>query len=148
MIRKINKKIIIIVLILLIAAGGVFLLLQNQAETIVPGKDFKAPTSEKIKVGDKVVNNFYKNNNYTYPTGNTVITENGDYQIAYLANEKVFTVRINSDDAVSRGLAEQDFIKKLGVTQEFACGLSVREYIFPKNNNNNIPQATSLSFCK
>lgn len=133
---------------LVLALVAIFALLSNQPGTINPGSNFKAPTTTKVKIDNSVVNNFYKGDIFTFPVGDAAIEENNDYQISYIAKDKLFIVRLNASDAITKGLAEQALLNKLGIDKKTACNLNIEVHSYPDLNFSAPPQVARLSFCK
>lgn len=151
--KYINKKnliiggflifILLIIIIALINNGA-----NSNAQIVGSGDNFRIPTTQKVRINNNVVNNFYKDPTYLYKQGSVVIDENTVYQIAYIANNEQFIISIYQNDNVSKGLAEQAFLKKLAINESIACKLNTLVQVYTDSNDSALPQITRFSFCK
>ncbi|HWA52305.1 MAG TPA: hypothetical protein VG895_04580 [Patescibacteria group bacterium] len=143
------RKILILILGIFIVIIFVFIYLNSRGQNVSTDQNnFKAPTGVKVNVNNQTVNNFYKSDTFTYPTGNAVIDENPYYQIAYTSNNQEFLITILSSDPNSQNLAEQDFVSKLSISQSTACKLNVEVRSYSNLNITSSPNLSKLSFCK
>jgi hypothetical protein len=146
--KFLNKKNLVILGFIILIIVGISLIAHNNIQTVGSGETFKVPTGDKVKVNNQTVNNFYKNPSYLYTQGSVVVEENTNYQIAYIANEGKFIITIFANDSVSKGLAEQAFLRKLGVNESTACKLNTLVQIYTDSNASAPPIISNLSFCK
>lgn len=144
-----NKKVLVIgIFVLILIATGAYV--ASRPQQINPGQGFVKPESATISVNNKSVNNFYKDEVFTYPDGNVVIEETDDFQIAFNANEELFIITIFSSlkNENALPLAESALLQKLGVDQTTACTLKVDVQTYDNLNLDGQPQVSKLSFCK
>lgn len=123
---KTNKRKVIVTIIIVIIFVITFLVYKLSTTTPTTFSVIEKKTSEKLNITDVSVNNFYKIKINTNPRGDTLFSQNIDYQIIYFSGEEQFLISImGSPFEEKRALAESNFIQVLGISQEDACKLNV-----------------------
>lgn len=154
------KKILAFILIVLIILLLIILFLKKGQEpknlpsvtptVLVPtNTPFISPPGNKIQLNGVSVNNFYLEDSAENPQGDVSVVKNKNYQIVYIPQFKKFIISIlNKDFEAARGIAEQNFLSQLGITQADACKLKV-EISTPLFVNEKLSgQIFPLSFCR
>jgi hypothetical protein len=105
--------------------------------------------NKKIKVGDIIVVDFYQSPKEITAEGNVLIDRTEGYEMVYYPTTQSFQLSITqSPFAAARIAAEEDFIKKLGVTKSDVCKLSVEVTTPFWANQQESGTLYPLSFCK
>jgi len=106
------------------------------------------PTSEKIVLNGVKMDNFYYKAFSIGPIGDTLIDNSSTYKVVYYPIDKAFLISILGSpfDSV-RKVAEQAFLKDLGITQADACKLSVYITTPAAYNPSEAGTNYTLSFC-
>jgi len=150
-----KKKLLFASIILIIVLVFVAKFLPSREGSISQTSPTPAPTpflgkatGEKMTVSGVAINNLYNKEISTNPRGDTLFSQSKDYQILYFAQEKQFLISIiGSPFDQKRALAEQNFLKILGIDKEAACQLktvvSTPSFANPDQSGINY----SLSFC-
>jgi len=107
---------------------------------------FDAPTGATIQIGGEEVKNFYSEDRFTYPNGNAVLEETGDYQLAYFADRQLFIVSVYPPQNAFAE-AEQALLSRLNIDQDTACSLNVSVRVYVSRNLDDVPVEQNLSFC-
>ena len=110
---------------------------------------FIPPQDDKIITSEVEMNNFYKTSPRIDITGDALVTSNSNNLTGFYIKGELFLVSVKESPFVeARVKAEQEFIEKLGITEEDACKLNVvvntPAYANPKEAGKNHP----LSFCE
>lgn len=105
------------------------------------------PTGATIESsGVKVNNPFINAKDYTI-RGDALTTDTETYSIVYLKDFDEFIISIKTEPFdQNREVAEEEFLRRLGITQIEACNLKVS--VMPPINKNELTQKYRLSFCE
>lgn len=107
------------------------------------------PKGEKITVGDQEINNIYNLAVTTNKYGDVVYSETPDYQQTYFYADQYFNITVlTSPFTEGRKVAEEQFLRSTGITQEQACKLDVRVGTIYDVNPNEAGTDYKLSFCE
>lgn len=104
---------------------------------------------KKIIISGIEVNDFLKDATIINSNQDAVFEKNQDYEMVYLPKFNQFLITILSkpfDNA--RKDAEEDFIKKLGISKEEACRLEINLSVPCKIDLENCGTRHPLSFCE
>lgn len=152
---KTNKKRVILAIIIIAIVFFVYESLSSKKTALpqlspfpTPASISEIPTDEKMVVSGISVNNVYRKELNTNTRGDVLFGENKDYQILYFSKEKQFLISITgSPFSQKRELAEQYFLKTLGISQQEACQLktiiNTPSFANPAQSGTNY----KLSFC-
>lgn len=153
------KKTILLLVLVIVLLGVFYFVTQNPSATAQPinpptnNAAFSPPRSVKVEVETQEaqklpVNNFYKDPTVTYPSGDTVIEEKEQYQLAFILKDKQFIVTIfPMGTPETQKVAEQALLTKLGITEKTACTLNVEIHSFLNASLRSSPKVSKLSFC-
>lgn len=163
MIYKIKLILIASTIILAIILGIVYLsqtnsnnLQKSQTFTTpfpLPSPSFvqtsSIPQGKSYTISGVQINNFYETAKEVKLDGEVIIEENEDYRIMYFPEREYFLISIYSSPFEnSRQVAEQSFMKILGISPSKACKLHVSittpAFVNPKEAGTDY----HLSFCK
>ena len=149
---KLQPKVtaIIVILLIIILSGIGYAIYKTNTPQKINTQNFQEPTAIQIELPSAVVvNNIYKNEGHTYESGTKVFEKNQYYQITYSPTEDLFDIVIlSSDFNEGRLLAENAFIRELGIAKEEACELNVKMYTHPQLNPAEADNEYGLSFCE
>lgn len=130
-----NKKILVIILIvfLLLMSYFLFKLAKGRPSGLVPQPTPSSTSNySKFKKGDKIIisnvemNDVLSNPVETNSFGDGLILKGNSYQIVYLKNSNNFLISIlDSPFEKFKLVAEQEFLRLLGVSEIDACRLNV-----------------------
>ncbi len=157
--NKLKKLAIIAVTLLAISAVG-YLLTRKATEVptalvtpypggYLPKANIKLPTGDTFTVGGKEIKNIYNSAQNINDNGDAVFAQTESYQQVYILQAQYFIITVTGTPFESaRQAAEQDFLKKLGISQEDACVLDVRVGTPYFANPNEAGKTYKLSFCE
>jgi len=133
-----NRTILVVIIIgLLVVVAGILL------------EAFQNSTfSSRMKVSDVEINNIAKSPVEKNDEGDFVFEREDDFEIAYIKQDNVFFIEINSPEFDSARIkAENSFLKQLGINKEDACKLNVKLYTPSYVNEELSAFEYGLSFC-
>lgn len=115
--------------------------------TIIPPSPTTFNIQKKINISGVQTNDFTVNPIASNKEGDIAFSQTGDYQLVYSKQYNDFTISISTITPQARKEAEDDFLKKLGISQNDACKLTV--YV-EQNYSPDFPESASkkLSFCQ
>lgn len=147
---------IVLVTIIIIAVFIIFLLSlvnpskppTSQAPTIPTIVPPNLPNSKKIDISGIPVNNPYISPTQINAQGDSLMTQASVYELIYLKPFNEFLISITASPfEANRKLAEEAFLKRLGVTEKEACNLKVNITTRASVNPNEAGKKYKLSFC-
>lgn len=104
---------------------------------------------ERIKISNVWVNNFYKAPQGINPSGDVLIADKSEFQIVFLPQFNQFMLSVlASPFSGVRKVAEEEFLKVLGVGRQEACRLNVVVNTPYFANPDYSKQDYPLSFCQ
>ena len=145
---KSNKKFLI-----LLAAATAFilsvLLIKRLPKQIPKVQPIQSTAEEKIEISGVKTANFLKNRSENNTSSYTTLAKTKDYHLFFILKEELFIVSITSYPFDSfRSIAEQEFLKKLGISQEEACKLNVDITTPMSANPDKAGKNYELSWCE
>ncbi len=151
--QQIDRRIIIaVVSLMVLLIISLLAYFAFRSEPSAPGKNLTEISIYGKDSSKVTVNNFYAN---PVETSTGMVTINRDTDLAtYFYNEigNKFTITLNEatfeDFTKKKPLAEQEFLKLLGVTEEQACNLNVEVLNGGSFDPKLSGEVFSLSFCK
>jgi hypothetical protein len=109
---------------------------------------YTPPSSDRIRIKDVVMDNFYKNAKETVGS-DVLITQTPTYSIAFLGNFKTFVIRIEASPFLTYKItAENEFLRLLHVTESDACKLHVEVTTLQSINPDFAGIRHPLRFCQ
>ena len=127
--------------------------IMNGASTSPTSSSIIAPTGNTLSIGTSngsvAMNNFYNNAAYISQADQTlVIADVSNYVITYNISDSSFGIILLSLPLeTTRQIAEAGFLAALGIAQQNACKLDVREWAPANVSPQYIGQSFPLSFC-
>lgn len=104
------------------------------------------PTSKTIESHGVTINNPFTNAKAYTVQGDALSVKTEAYEIVYLKNFDEFIITIlNEPFEANRKIAEEDLLKRLGITQSQACSLKVS--VSPPAKQDELSPRYGLSFC-
>ena len=145
---KSNKKFLI-----LLAAATAFilsvLLIKRLPKQIPKVQPIQSTAEEKIEISGVKTANFLKNRSENNTSSYTTLAKTKDYHLFFILKEELFIVSITSYPFDSfRSIAEQEFLKKLEISQEEACKLNVNITTPMSANPDKAGKNYELSWCE
>lgn len=118
------------------------------ARKITPVISIPDASLEKIEIRGVKINNVYKNPVETNKNGDAVFFRNDDYQFVYQPLFGKFLISVTSSPFWEKEkIAEEEFVKKLGITKKDACWLTVEITTPSFANSSEAGRIYPLSFC-
>lgn len=115
---------------------------------ITPAISIPPSASKKIDVSGIKINNIYEDPVEINNQGDTVFFRDDNYQFVYLPQFGKFIISVTSSPFWDKEkIAEEDFIKALGITKKDACWLNVEITTPYFANQEESGRVYPLSFC-